>query len=166
MDNRRIIINLSLPFFLFFIRWFIVAIGQKVLPMAFKKPTSRFDATKTVAQLGWEFAGVGLGFYLSALLSPDSALEFWRNDGADVGSQNLRVILSFSIFMALYFGAIFVRFCLLESWRDLEVVHRCLYGLASWVLSFVILGATSALAVKAGTPTSVQPLPAQVVHHP
>jgi hypothetical protein len=149
MDTRRIIITISVPFLLVLIRWIVVGIGHKLFPAPFGKPSARFDPAKTIAYLGWDFAGIGLGFYLAALLSSDSVLAAWRNSsGGDVGGENLRIIVSFCIFVGFYIAAVFIRFCLLENWRDLEIVHRCLYGLLLWVLGFVIMASTSALAVK------------------
>jgi hypothetical protein len=103
--------------------------------------------------LGWDFTGVGLGFYLSAFLSTESTLSMWSDQSADPGDRHLRIVASFGVFVVMYFAAVFVRFCLLEGWssRNLQTVHRVLYGLISWVLGFAIMGSASALAVRSGS---------------
>ena len=152
MDTRRIIINIAVPFLLFFVRWFVVTIGWRLSPNFLGKETCGFDKAKTFAMLGWDFTGVGLGFYLSALLSGESMLSMWSDPSADAGDGHLKILFSFCIFVVLYLMAVFVRFCLLEGWtgKNLSTVHRILYGLISWILGFAIMGSSSALAIRGG----------------
>jgi hypothetical protein len=158
MDAKRIVLNCVIPVFVLSVRCLLVFGAHRIWPTLCGKRTARLDFAKAVATLGWDFASVGLGFFVSALLNADSWLVLVERQ-QDVGAQNLVTVTSAGLFMAVYGPAVFVRFCLLEAWADLETIHKFAYGLASIVLGALLMVTTSKLAIR---PT---PAPSRVLHY-
>jgi hypothetical protein len=108
--------------------------------------TADLDFQKTLATLGWDFAGVGLGFYVSAVLVSDSYLA--RMQGNDHEQQNEVLLLSFIGLIVFYIPIVYIRFCLLEAWSTLPRSRSYLYGAMNMVVGISMMAATSNLAIR------------------